>query len=823
MDWSAKLALPELERKHNLPSGLLSAILQAESGGNPNAVSPVGAKGLFQFMPSTAADLAIDPTIPGEAAYGAAKYLSQLNQKFDGDLDKTLAAYNWGQGNVDRQGLQNAPAETQNYLKKVKGLLPVQVADAGNVMSDGVEEIDAELAALGYTPPAANATTAPDELSAIDAELAALGYQPQGQSQGQEKGFLETLGDTAGAAVRGLGQGVTLGHLDELTAGALTPFLNQEGDSYLDTYKMLRDAGRQGMNAAKEQSPYAYGAGDLTGALATGVLTPGASVATLGKALGTGAIFGALSGEGNSDAQSIPNLAADTAIGAGIGTAGGLLGYGLSKAVGSPFLQQFIQDDSGAVGRGVGYKPEFSPAERVIKDALLETKTPGEAAELLRKAGQASDSGVPLSLPEASGSKKLLAYEARLRENPGMAGEVEGAFTSSRATEGIPKAVEQSVRQIGRVTTPEGAAGRVAEASRKVVTAAEQKRADAVRPLYEAAYAQEVDDAAAGALLQNPVIKSAFEQVTKDPVWQAELSKHGEKSLGAFDVTKQYIDDLIEKAKVGGDRNRARILTEAKTSLVDKLDEISPAYQAARTAYAKGSPKIDRLKETAVGVLADLKTDPVKASESLFKSSPAEIRFARRVISKADPEAWDGLIATHIQTAAEKANYSPAKILSALSNRGGGNVLKEEALNAALTPAQKAVKDRLFSDLARANAIKPNSLTAANLKAQQQLDDEILTAGERLGQDIASGNLTRGEIIRRTVAKAQDMIRGKRYEEIARIFTGDGVEDFAQRLAKTDPGSTESWKLIAERIGQVPATSGVTLGEVLKGPKVNLP
>ena len=61
-----QLGLAELEKQHSLPSGLLTAVMHAESAGNPNAVSKAGALGLFQFMPKTAKAYGINPLDPSK-------------------------------------------------------------------------------------------------------------------------------------------------------------------------------------------------------------------------------------------------------------------------------------------------------------------------------------------------------------------------------------------------------------------------------------------------------------------------------------------------------------------------------------------------------------------------------------------------------------------------------------------------------------------------------------------------------------------------------------------------------------------------------------
>ncbi|EJK9040100.1 lytic transglycosylase domain-containing protein [Escherichia coli] len=111
-----------LEGKYGLPAGLLSSLSAAESGGDPYAVSPKGAKGPFQFMDGTARDLGLkgmDVYDPHKSADAAARYLRYLLNATGGDLEKALASYNWGLGNVQKKGMDNLPSETRNYVPKV--------------------------------------------------------------------------------------------------------------------------------------------------------------------------------------------------------------------------------------------------------------------------------------------------------------------------------------------------------------------------------------------------------------------------------------------------------------------------------------------------------------------------------------------------------------------------------------------------------------------------------------------------------------------------------------------------------------------------------
>ena len=113
-----------------LPAGLPAAVAQVESGGrqydaNGNVVtSSAGAIGIMQLMPGTAADLGVDPYDASQNVEGGTAYLNDLFSQF-GDVPDTLAAYNWGPGNVQR-ALQNGtpfPPSVQGYVTKVLSAL----------------------------------------------------------------------------------------------------------------------------------------------------------------------------------------------------------------------------------------------------------------------------------------------------------------------------------------------------------------------------------------------------------------------------------------------------------------------------------------------------------------------------------------------------------------------------------------------------------------------------------------------------------------------------------------------------------------------------
>lgn len=117
--------LRSLEQKYGLPAGILDAQWNKESGRGKHLLSKAGAQGDYQFMKATAREYGVNVNDFYSSASGAARYLTDLKRKF-GSIEKALAAYNWGAGNLQKdlkrhgnQWFAYLPDETRNYVNGI--------------------------------------------------------------------------------------------------------------------------------------------------------------------------------------------------------------------------------------------------------------------------------------------------------------------------------------------------------------------------------------------------------------------------------------------------------------------------------------------------------------------------------------------------------------------------------------------------------------------------------------------------------------------------------------------------------------------------------
>lgn len=135
----------EAAQKYQVDVNLLKAIGKAESDFRPNLTSHAGAMGIMQIMPATAKEYGVtNPYDPRQNIMAGAREISELLQKYNGDLVLSLAGYNAGMGNVAKYGGVPPFRETRNYIKKVTEYLKTPINTGKTVPTANTTQVEEE-------------------------------------------------------------------------------------------------------------------------------------------------------------------------------------------------------------------------------------------------------------------------------------------------------------------------------------------------------------------------------------------------------------------------------------------------------------------------------------------------------------------------------------------------------------------------------------------------------------------------------------------------------------------------------------------------------
>lgn len=249
MDYRAEAA--RIARENGVDPDLFLRMIQQESSFKPAARSEKGAQGLAQLMPATAAELGVDPNDPIQNLTGGARYLKQQLDTFNGDTALALAAYNAGAGAVRKHGGVPPYAETQAYVAKILGGSVPRASAGGDMLQGGMGN-------YALQGGAGNDSGGPN-------------MEPE------QKGLLGFLGDREqrarlSLALSGLSMFPNLGSMELARstisqAQAAREKQAAQAQTEQEKNRTLQYIENLGTPQAQQALDYAYGTGDMAGAL----------------------------------------------------------------------------------------------------------------------------------------------------------------------------------------------------------------------------------------------------------------------------------------------------------------------------------------------------------------------------------------------------------------------------------------------------------------------------------------------------------------------------------------------------------------------------
>lgn len=672
--------------KYGVPLNLLTAQIQAESSGNPLAVSPAGAQGLGQLMPTTAKALGVtDPYDPTQSIDAAAR-LDAQDHAATGNWADALRMYH---GGTDRK---NWGPKTQAYADKI--------------MSQTVPSDAQWAAAMGASAP--TATDAPTTGSAPSAPQGipddAAWTQAMSAPAPKKPGVLASLGAAAG---KGFGDTVLTGQ--KLLGEGAQWVGNKLGAAPVQSAGnwLVGDADRGMANLEQQDAPYAAEhpgwttAGDLAGQIGATALPLGAAgklvgggLEAAGAAAGDNLVGNALTGvshlvdgSAGASARGLPKVLAK---GASLAVRGAGAGAGFNALTGGNPIAgaewgAAAGPAAGVAGKAVGVvaspvvravgnvltdlSPEWTSraaANKLVQAMTADGITPEQVVAKMRELGPDAtpvDAASALVGAKAGGNVRNLAEVAA--NTPGEGQKLANQVFAQRM-DTAPTRINDAVK------AATGGTGGVHGEAADLMAA----RSAAARPLYEKALAGEIQpDARLQQFLNDPVFQAGLgrgqeiarlESLAKgepfNPGEYASLSsapatqvpsalvdaqgnplsvmtvpgKAPMVSMRAADAAKRGLDDLLEgyrdptTGRLVLDQ-RGRALNDVRNSFVDYLDQANPDYAAARAAWAGPSSSLDALN---MGRRA-LSNDAEVTAANVGRLSPSDRQFFLSGVTRA--------------------------------------------------------------------------------------------------------------------------------------------------------------------------------------------
>jgi hypothetical protein len=612
--------------KYGVDPQFATSIAHTESGLNQSAVSPAGAVGVMQLMPSTAKGLGVDPTDLAQNIDGGVHYLSQLGHQFNGDPQMVAAAYNAGPGAVQKYGGVPPYKETQDYVQKVTG------SPANAAPSDGMPSLASlyksmGLDSTGHPINTAQAPAAPSPQEEQPPPLSVLykqmGLRPDGTSgsetpqaspnapqgltpaQQQVAATAANRSQAPGALAAGVNS-FTFGLLPNIDAGvealkaggrnALAGMgVGQAGPSMADTYQGVHAQDQSQLDAFAQAHP-------VQNLLATaGGMAVGGPASLLEHGVEGLAARGveavAPNVAGSLGARIATRAAGAGAVGAGYGTVEGLQhGEGVPQALTEGA-------ETGAITAPLGAAGEILPAAFAgLKNPILRKAIPAAAGAGIGAAAaplvgmdprEGALTGLGLGLAGGRGAASEVTPEAVAAARPAAldlvarAGAGDGAGSGAGLAPDAAAAMEDAHPQ---ATTAETLGPSGADLAKRAAYVAPES----VEPLQSNIAARQQPEAVNGRLADDihaatdidPVTakldaKDATEAAQKQasPLWDAALQGNG--------VTSPELEAAAQHPLVQSALNQARSLIGPES------DVPNPAYKPPEPLPNGPSAKID--------------------------------------------------------------------------------------------------------------------------------------------------------------------------------------------------------------------------------------
>lgn len=441
-------------------------------------------------------------------------------------------------------------------------------------------------------------------------------------------------------------QGMTFGFGEEAAAGlgALGDVLRGRGglgESYQARVQALRGIEEK----AQKEHPYLSGASEILGGLASGgaiakglAKAPliGGAIGRMGQsvlgrgALGVGAGATEEAVRGVGEAETLEEAPRKALAGALMGGVGGGVGAGLGE-LGAQALRRIS-------------RPGLGGAEKVIESQLGEVgeETLGAGIQKLQ---QAQEAGAPKF---AFTEVERLVPTAR-----GAAITPQGRDVALQAikgeTEGQLGRVGKTLESIAPETTGYRAGQNLQDSAKNVMEDMFRERTNRVQPFYELAeQAGELSSDKLDDLLEK---SSNIQKGIKEAKTYARFTDLADNDTRVLQEAKKFMDDEIEKAVRGGERGKAKLLTEERNVLNDEIKKLNPALQEADQLYAEITKNIEKVEGFPQAELKKIikAKDVSKASSEIFKNPPEQIAKLKSAFEKAEgADAWNSAVREHV-------------------------------------------------------------------------------------------------------------------------------------------------------------------------------